>query len=83
MLQQPCWLGYYLAGVLYRAQQNSQYCIKIFVVISKKVTWIVTWENLERFAVHVSLKVYALHSMECPFIKGGDRKIFEGHTHSG
>ena len=52
-------------------------------MISKKVTWIVTWENLERFAVHVSLKVYALHSMECPFIKGGDRKIFEGHTHSG
>ena len=44
--------------------------LKNFVLISNKVTWIVTWEYLERFTVYVSLRVYVLHCMQCLFIKG-------------
>ena len=39
--------------------------LKKFVLISNKVTLIVTWESLERFTVHVQL-----HCMQCLFIKG-------------
>ena len=51
--------------------------LKIFVLISNKVTWIVTWESLERFTVHVSLRVYALHCMQCLFIKRELRKFLK------
>ena len=46
-------------------------------MISNKVTWIVTWESLERSAVHVSLRVYVLHSMQWPFIKGEVGKLWK------
>ena len=38
-------------------------------MITNKVTWVVIWESLERFAVHVSFRLYALHCIQCSFIK--------------
>ena len=43
--------------------------LKNFVLISDKVTSIVTQKSLERFTMHVSLRVYAFHCMLCLFIK--------------
>ena len=77
MLQQPSLVWSLLGQSFYRVQQNSQYCIKNFVLISNKVTWIVTWEILERFVVHVSLRVYALYCMQCPFIKAEMEKLLK------
>ena len=51
--------------------------LKNFVLIRNNVTWILTWESLERFTVHVSLRVYALHCMQCLFIKGEIRKFLK------
>ena len=38
-------------------------------MITNKVTWVVTRESLETFAVHVSFRLYALHCIQCSFIK--------------
>ena len=46
--------------------------LKFFVLISNKVTWIVTWESLERFTVHVQLCC-----MQCLFIKRGIGKFLK------
>ena len=58
------WLGFFL-----KLKKTVNIALKNFVLISNKVTLIVTGESLERFVVHVNLRVYTFHSIQCLFIK--------------